>query len=115
MSLKHIASLKTAENILNNPVGTGFKPFPTKFKFWKFGFVSSFEFYELEIGVSSSGKTQVFGTWIRRFESSHPSQLFREWRVEGRPPTTFHFLLFEERFPWLRKGQGLGQEKISVG
>ena len=26
------------------------------------------------IGVSSSGKTQVFGTWIRRFESSHPSQ-----------------------------------------
>jgi hypothetical protein len=25
-------------------------------------------------GVSSSGKTQVFGTCIRRFESSHPSQ-----------------------------------------
>jgi hypothetical protein len=27
-----------------------------------------------KIGVSSSGKTQVFGTWTRRFESSHPSQ-----------------------------------------
>jgi hypothetical protein len=25
-------------------------------------------------GVSSSGKTRVFGTRIRRFESSHPSQ-----------------------------------------
>ncbi len=36
-----------------------------------------FEFRTFEeIGVSSSGKTQVFGTWIRRFESSHPSHFF---------------------------------------
>ena len=26
-------------------------------------------------GVSSSGKTRAFGARIRRFESSHPSQL----------------------------------------
>ncbi len=28
----------------------------------------------LSAGVSSSGKTRVFGIRIRRFESSHPSQ-----------------------------------------
>lgn len=28
-------------------------------------------------GVSPSGKARVFGTRIRRFESSHPSQSFR--------------------------------------
>jgi hypothetical protein len=37
----------------------------------RFG-ICNLEFFQ--IGVSSSGKTQVFGTWTRRFESSHPSQ-----------------------------------------
>src|SRR5262249_54897975 len=44
-------------------------------------------------GASSSGKTQVFGTCIRRFESSRPSLLYLipslsvpVWRLQGRKP-----------------------------
>src|SRR4030042_2665680 len=59
------------------------------------------------IGVSSSGKTQVFGTCIRRFESSHPSQLYvdvfcRKTQMRGRKGVfnTVFLPFFFGIFPW---------------
>ena len=65
-------------------------------------------------GVSSSGKTQVFGTWIRRFESSHPSH---SSKVES--GTTFYLpdteVLMSKNKVVARTTQDLSWMKIFTG